>query len=56
MRDEELIRFAENESLHLTIESFNVLANEFERRNLDISLLERTEEDRPARLKESCLS
>lgn len=46
MPDEELIRFAKNESQHLTIESFRLLISEFEIRNLDIDILETVETDK----------
>jgi hypothetical protein len=46
MPDEELIRFAKNESQHLTPESFRVLLSEFEDRNLDIGILESVETDK----------
>ena len=46
MPDEELIRFAINESQHLTIESFHLLKSEFESRNLEIGILEDVETDR----------
>ncbi|HEY9342678.1 MAG TPA: hypothetical protein VIQ23_13925 [Hanamia sp.] len=46
MPDEELIRFAKNESQHLTIESFRLLLSEFENRNLDIGILELVETDK----------
>ncbi len=46
MPDEELIRFAKNESQHLTIESFGLLLSEFENRNLDIGILESVETDK----------
>ncbi|MDQ6903731.1 MAG: hypothetical protein M3139_12045 [Bacteroidota bacterium] len=46
MPDEELIRFAKNESQHLTIESFRLLITEFENRNLDIGILESIEIDK----------
>ena len=46
MSDEELIRFAKNESQHLTPESFRVLLSEFEDRNLDIGILEEAETKR----------
>ena len=46
MPDEELIRFAKNESHHLTIESFRLLITEFENRNLDIGILESVEIDK----------
>lgn len=46
MPDEELIRFAKNESQHLTPESFRVLLSEFEDRNLDIGVLESVETDK----------
>ena len=45
MPDEELIRFAINESQHLTLESFHLLKTEFESRNLDIGVLEEVEID-----------
>ncbi len=46
MGDEELIEFAKNESLHLTIESFHLLNLEFEKRNIDKSVLEQAEIDK----------
>jgi len=46
MPDEELIRFAKNESQHLTPESFRILLSEFEDRNLDIGILESVETDK----------
>ena len=46
MPDHELIRFAKNESKHLTMESFHLLKSEFESRNLDIGVLEEVETDR----------
>ncbi|MEO7049616.1 MAG: hypothetical protein ABI091_30210 [Ferruginibacter sp.] len=46
MPDEELIRFAQNESQNLTIESFRLLISEFESRNLDIGILESVETDK----------
>lgn len=46
MPDEELIRFAKNESQHLTIESFRLLVSEFENRNLDIGIFESAETDK----------
>ena len=46
MPDEELIRFAKNESQHLTMESFHLLKSEFESRNLDIGVLEEVETDK----------
>ncbi len=45
MDDEELVRFACNESDHLTIDSFHLLKSEFEKRNLDIGILESVEID-----------
>jgi len=47
MPDEELVRFAVNESQKLTIESFHLLKSEFEARNLDLSIIEtvQTEKD-----------
>lgn len=46
MGDEELIEFAKNESLHLTIESFHILNLEFEKRNIDKRVLEEAEIDK----------
>lgn len=46
MADEELIRFAKNESQHLTPESFRELLSEFEDRNLDIGILEVAETEK----------
>jgi hypothetical protein len=46
MPDEELIRFAKNESQHLTIESFRLLLSEFENRNLDTGILELVETEK----------
>lgn len=46
MGNEELIEFAKNESLHLTIESFHLLNLEFEKRNIDKSVLEQAEIDK----------
>ncbi|HEY5367723.1 MAG TPA: hypothetical protein VIJ75_01925 [Hanamia sp.] len=46
MGDQELIEFAKNESLHLTIESFHLLNLQFERRNIDKSILEQAELDK----------
>ncbi len=46
MSDDELIRFAENESKNLTIESFHLLKTEFEIRNLDIQVIESAQVDK----------
>lgn len=46
MGDEELIRFAQDESIHLTVESFHLLNLEFEKRNLDKNVLESLEIDK----------
>lgn len=43
MPDEELVRFAINESQKLTIESFHLLKAEFEERNLDLGVIEAVE-------------
>lgn len=43
MPDEELLRFAKNESQKLTIESFHLLKAEFESRNLDLNVLNTVE-------------
>jgi hypothetical protein len=46
MSDDELIRFAENESKSLTIESFHLLKAEFEIRNLDLHIIESAQVDK----------
>jgi hypothetical protein len=46
MPDSELIRFAENESASLTLESFHLLKAEFEARNLDLGVIESAQFDR----------
>jgi hypothetical protein len=46
MPDEKLIRFAINESQQLTIESFYLLRQEFELRNLDIAIIEEAETEK----------
>jgi hypothetical protein len=46
MPDEELLRFATNESQKLTIESFHLLKSEFESRNLDLTILERVQTEK----------
>jgi hypothetical protein len=46
MPDDELIRFAENESKNLTIDSFHLLKAEFEIRNLDLHVIESAQVDR----------
>jgi hypothetical protein len=39
MTNDELMHFAKNESQRLTIDSFGLLLEEFQTRNLDISIL-----------------
>jgi len=46
MADEELVRFAKNESLNLTLESFHLLRSEFRSRNLDFTVIETAQVDR----------
>ncbi|MBL0054934.1 MAG: hypothetical protein IPP31_01850 [Chitinophagaceae bacterium] len=46
MPDHELIRFAQNESLSLTLQSFHLLKAEFKARNLDFSVIESAQVDR----------
>ena len=46
MTDQELQIFAVNESSKLTLESFHLLKNEFEKRNLDLSIIESAEIDK----------
>jgi len=46
MPDDELIRFAKNESQSLTLEAFHLLKSEFETRKLDIGVLESVQVDR----------
>ncbi|MEO5647089.1 MAG: hypothetical protein ABIQ56_01935 [Chitinophagaceae bacterium] len=46
MSDNELIVFAENESQKLTIESFHLLKSEFEKRKLDLRVIEIVEIDK----------
>jgi hypothetical protein len=46
MPDNELINFAKNESLSLTLESFHLLKSEFRERNLDFSVIENAQVDR----------
>jgi hypothetical protein len=46
MPDNELINFAKNESLSLTLESFHLLKSEFRARNLDFNVIESAQVDR----------
>jgi hypothetical protein len=46
MPDNELINFAKNESLSLTLESFHLLKSEFRTRNLDFNVIESAQVDR----------
>ncbi len=46
MTNEELIHFAENEGLSLTLDSFHALKEEFENRNIDISIIKALQEQK----------
>jgi hypothetical protein len=46
MPDEELIRFAQNESQNLTLDSFHLLKSEFEARGLDLTVIESAQVDK----------
>ena len=46
MPDEQLVRFAIDESQHLTLESFHLLKTEFELRNLDLGIIEKIKDDK----------
>lgn len=46
MPDEELTRFAKNESANLTIDSFRLLMSELEMRNIDTNILDAAETER----------
>jgi hypothetical protein len=46
MTDNELVIFAINESQKLTLESFHLLKSEFEKRNLDLGIIEAAEIDK----------
>lgn len=46
MPDEEIIRFAQNESQDLTLDSFHLLKSEFEARCLDLTVIESAQVDK----------
>ena len=46
MPDEQIIRFAQNESQNLTLDSFHLLKSEFEARGLDLTVIESAQVDK----------